>query len=29
MYAAVLDWLGGPTDDLLGESYDRHALLRT
>ncbi len=29
MYAAVLDWLGGPTDDLLGESYDRHGLLRS
>ncbi|MGZ7003807.1 MAG: DUF1501 domain-containing protein [Acidimicrobiales bacterium] len=28
MYAAALDWLGGPTDDLLGGTYDRHGLLK-
>lgn len=28
MYAAALDWLGGPTDELLGDTYDRHGLLR-
>jgi uncharacterized protein (DUF1501 family) len=28
LYAAALDWLGGPTDDLLGGPYDRHALIR-
>jgi uncharacterized protein (DUF1501 family) len=27
-YAAVLDWLGGPTDEVLGGSYDRLGLLR-
>jgi len=29
IYAAALDWLGGPTDEVLGASYDRLALLRT
>ena len=28
MYAAALDWLGGPTDELLGGTYDRHGLLK-
>jgi uncharacterized protein (DUF1501 family) len=28
VYAAALDWLGGPTDEILGATYDRHALLR-
>ncbi len=28
MYAAALDWLGGPTDDLLGDTYDRAGLVR-
>ncbi len=28
MYAAALDWLGGPTDELLGDTYDRHGLVR-
>ncbi len=27
LYAAALDWLGGPTDDILGGRYDRHSLL--
>jgi uncharacterized protein (DUF1501 family) len=26
MYAAALDWLGGPTDELLGDTYDRYGL---
>jgi len=29
MYAVALDWLGGPTDDLLGATYDRYGLLKT
>jgi uncharacterized protein (DUF1501 family) len=28
LYAVALDWLGGPTDDILGARYDRHDLLR-
>lgn len=28
LYAVALDWLGGPTDDLLGATYDRFDLLR-
>lgn len=28
LYAAALDWLGGPTDDVLGGTYDRLGLLR-
>ncbi len=28
LYAAALDWLGGPTDEVLGARYDRHDLLR-
>ena len=27
VYAAALDWLGGPTDDILGAKYDRLGLL--
>jgi uncharacterized protein (DUF1501 family) len=27
LYAAALDWLGGPTDDILGGTYDRMSLL--
>lgn len=27
LYAVALDWLGGPSDDLLGGSYDRFGLL--
>jgi uncharacterized protein (DUF1501 family) len=27
VYAAALDWLGGPTDDVLGGTYDRLGLL--
>ena len=27
VYAAALDWLGGPTDEILGGHYDRHDLL--
>jgi uncharacterized protein (DUF1501 family) len=27
LYAVALDWLGGPTDDVLGRSYDRFGLL--
>ena len=26
MYAVALDWLGGPTDELLGDTYDRYGL---
>ena len=26
-YAVALDWLGGPTDDLLGGRFDRYGLL--
>ena len=29
IYAAALDWLGGPTDEILAGTYDRHGLLRT
>ena len=28
VYAAALDWLGGPTDEILGAAYDRYGLLR-
>jgi uncharacterized protein (DUF1501 family) len=28
LYAASLDWLGGPTDDVLGGHYDRFGLLK-
>lgn len=28
IYAAALDWLGGPTDEVLGGHYDRHGLVR-
>jgi len=28
VYAAALDWLGGPTDEVLGANYDRYGLLR-
>lgn len=28
LYASALDWLGGPTDELLGGRYDRYGLLR-
>lgn len=28
LYAVALDWLGGPTDEILGASYDRFDLLR-
>lgn len=28
LYAASLDWLGGPTDDVLGGHYDRLGLLK-
>lgn len=28
LYAAALDWLGGPTDAVLGEAYDTYDLLR-
>jgi len=27
LYAVALDWLGGPTDEVLGDRYDRHGLL--
>jgi hypothetical protein len=27
LYAAALDWLGGPTDEVLGASYDRLGLI--
>ncbi len=27
VYAAALDWLGGPTDDILGHRYDRYDLM--
>ncbi|MGI8664157.1 MAG: DUF1501 domain-containing protein [Acidimicrobiales bacterium] len=27
LYAAALDWLGGPTDEILGGSYDRMGLV--
>jgi uncharacterized protein (DUF1501 family) len=27
LYAAALDWLGGPTDEVLGATYDRLALI--
>lgn len=27
LYANALDWLGGPTDEVLGGTFDRHALL--
>ncbi len=27
VYAAALDWLGGPTDDILGHHYDRLGLI--
>lgn len=27
LYAAALTWLGGPTDDVLGRTYDSHDLL--
>jgi uncharacterized protein (DUF1501 family) len=27
VYAAALDWLGGPTDEILGGRYDRHGLV--
>jgi uncharacterized protein (DUF1501 family) len=27
MYAAALDWLGGPTDEILGAKYDRYDLV--
>lgn len=27
LYAMALDWLGGPTDDVLGGTYDRYDLL--
>ncbi len=29
MYAAALDWMGGPTDEILGSHYDRHDLVRS
>ncbi len=29
IYAAGLDWLGGPTDEILRGHYDRHALVRS
>lgn len=29
LYAVALDWLGGPTDDVLGGSFDRYGLLDT
>jgi uncharacterized protein (DUF1501 family) len=28
LYANALDWLGGPTDDVLGSTYDRLALVQ-
>ncbi len=28
IYAAGLDWLGGPTDEILGAHYDRHGLVQ-
>lgn len=28
LYAAALDWLDGPTDEILGGHYDRHSLVR-
>ncbi len=28
VYASALDWLGGPTDEILGADYDRLGLLR-
>lgn len=28
LYAAALTWLGGPTDEVLGQVYDTHGLLR-
>lgn len=27
LYAVALDWLGGPTDDVLSGAYDRYDLL--
>lgn len=27
LYAVALDWLGGPTDDVLGGSFDRYGLI--
>lgn len=29
VYSAALDWLGGPTDEILDGPHDRHGLLRT
>jgi uncharacterized protein (DUF1501 family) len=28
LYAAALDWLGGPTDEVLGSHYDRLGLIK-